>query len=455
MARLQGSWSADDVERFADRHVSRPASAPALPDHAKAEPDELRTLHAPFIAGESEPLHPSRDSLRGLDWFIFFLADVQTGFGPFIAVYLTSQKWTQVDIGLVLSVAGLVSLVAQVPGGALVDAARSERLVAGIALCGVAAAALAYAAWPIFPVVLAAAVLHALASCVLGPCIIAMSLGLVGHAALGERLGRNARFAAIGNGLAAAAMGASGYLFGPRSVFLVTAALFVPTIWALSRIKPKEVDPEWAHGGPPEVDIKARQAGLPTLLRSRPLLILAFCALLFHLANGSMLPLIGSVVTMRTSTWATIIIAACIVVPQLVVAVLSPRIGHKTEVLGRRPILLLAFFALPIRGLLFATVSNPYALVAVQLLDGITAAGMGIAVPLMIADLTRGTGHFNLVQGAVATAVGIGASISPTLAGYLIDHFGSRTAFLGLALIASLAFAAVWSLMPETKPASH
>jgi MFS family permease len=433
--------------------VSSPASAPGLPDRAGNEHGQGPQSRATAIAGESEPLHPSVDSLRGLDWFIFFLADVQTGFGPFISVYLTSQKWTQVDIGLVLSVAGLVSLLAQVPGGALVDAARSERLVAGVALGGIAAAALAYAAWPIFPVVLAAAVLHALSSCVLGPCIIAMSLGLVGHTALGRRLGRNARFASIGNGLAAAAMGACGYVFGPRSVFLVTAALFVPTMLALSRIRPKEVDPEWAHGGPSAINVDARQATLSTLLRSRPLLILAFCALLFHLANGSMLPLVGSVVTMRTSEWATIIIAACIVVPQLVVAALSPRVGHRVEVFGRRPILLLAFFALPIRGLLFATVTNPYALVAVQLLDGITAAAMGITVPLMIADLTRGTGHFNLVQGVVATAVGIGASTSPTIAGYLTDHFGSSTAFLGLALIASIAFAAVWSLMPETKPA--
>lgn len=453
MVRLQGSRSESDVERFAGRRVAGPPTAQELYGQVETERHEAVKRPAAPVAGESEPLHPSIDSLRGLDWFIFFLADVQTGFGPFISVYLTSQKWTQVDIGLVLSAGGIVSLLAQVPGGALVDAARSERFVAGVALAGVATAALAYAAWPILPIVLAAAVLHALSSCVLGPCIIAMSLGLVGHAALGRRLGRNARFAALGNGIAAAAMGASGYLFGPRSVFLVTAALFVPTMLALSRIRPKEVDPEWAHGGPPDLNVDARRTKLSTLLRSRPLLILAFCALLFHLANGAMLPLVGSVVTTRTSEWATIIIAACIVVPQLVVAALSPRVGHMTEVLGRRPILLLAFFALPIRGLLFATVTNPYALVAVQLLDGITAAAMGITVPLMIADLTRGTGHFNLVQGMVATAVGIGASTSPTLAGYLTDHFGSSTAFFGLALIASVAFVAVWSLMPETKPA--
>jgi MFS family permease len=378
---------------------------------------------------------------------------VQTGFGPFIAVYLTSQKWTQVDIGLLLTVGGLVSLLGQMPGGALVDAARSERLVAGLALTTISASALAYATWPIFPIVLAAAMAHAAASCVLGPCIAAMSLGLVGHAAVGERFGRNARFASIGNGLAAAAMGACGYLFSPRAVFVVTAALLVPTLLALSRIRPREVDPERAHGGLPEGDVDHVPAALPSMVRKRPLFILAGCALMFHLANAAMLPLMGSVVTMRSPEWATVLIAACIVVPQLVVAVISPWVGHHAQLWGRRPFLLLAFAALPIRGLLFAVVSDPYVLVAVQVLDGITAAGLGVMVPLMIADLTRGTGRFNLAQGIVGTAVGIGASISPTLAGYLADYFSSGVAFLGLAAIATAGLAGVWAFMPETRAA--
>src|SRR5687768_18345640 len=97
-----------------------------------------------------EPPHPSRTSLRGLDWFVFFVADVQTGFGPFVAVYLTSQKWTQVDIGLVLSAAGIVALIGQMPGGAIVDAARSERWVAAFGQAGIGLAALAYATMPVF-----------------------------------------------------------------------------------------------------------------------------------------------------------------------------------------------------------------------------------------------------------------------------------------------------------------
>src|SRR6266851_2538424 len=128
---------------------------------------------------------PTRRSARGLDWFVFFVADIQTGFGPFVAVYLTEQKWTQIDIGLILTVSGVVALAGQMPGGAIVDAARSERLVAGLAVAAIAVSALAYAVWPVFPVILAAAILHAAASCVLGPAIAAMSLGLVGHRAIG------------------------------------------------------------------------------------------------------------------------------------------------------------------------------------------------------------------------------------------------------------------------------
>ncbi|HMF21169.1 MAG TPA: MFS transporter, partial [Pseudolabrys sp.] len=171
---------------------------------------------------------PSLRSSRALDWFVFFLADVQTGFGPFIAVYLTTQKWTQAEIGLVLSVNGFVALLGQIPGGALVDWARSERLVAALSVAVIGISALAYAAWPIFPVVLAAAILQAAASCVLGPTIAAISLGLVGRGEIGRRLGRNARFASIGSGLAAAAMGACGYFLSSRSVFIVTLLLTIP-----------------------------------------------------------------------------------------------------------------------------------------------------------------------------------------------------------------------------------
>jgi predicted MFS family arabinose efflux permease len=384
---------------------------------------------------------PSRQSSHGLDWFIFFLADVQTGFGPFIAVYLTTQKWTQVEIGLVLSIGGLVGLIGQIPGGAIVDAARSERLVAGLAVTTIGISALAYAAWPIFPVVVAAATLHAAASCVLGPAIAAISLGLVGPLAIGERFGRNARYASLGNGVAAAVMGTCGYLLSSRSVFLVTFVLAIPTLLALARIREREIDVAQAHGAVVREVPDAGATSVLNLMRQRPLLIFASSVLLLQLANAAMLPLMAGVVTTRS----------CIIVPQAIVALMSPSVGRKAQQWGRRPLLLLGFGALAIRGLLFATVRDPYLLVAVQVFDGITAAVFSVMIPLIVADVAFGSGHFNLAQGIVGTATGIGASLSTVLAGYVSDKFGSSVAFTGLAGVAALGLAMIWLVMPETR----
>ena len=406
----------------------------------------------PLPSGSSgDKPHPSKQSLRGLDWFIFFLADVQTGFGPFIAVYLTTEKWTQAQIGLVLSIGSVIGLIGQMPGGAIVDAARSERLVAGFAIATIGCAALAYAALPIFPVVAMAATLHAAASCVLGPAIAAISLGLVGPLAIGERLGRNARFASLGNGVAAAVMGTAGYLISSRSVFLVTFCLTIPTLLALSRIRESEVDVARSHGAIFRETPDPQATSVVRLVRKRPLLIFAGCVMLLQLANAAMLPLMAGVVTTRSSQWAPVLIALCIVVPQAIVALMSPTVGAKAQAWGRRPLLLIGFAALAIRGLLFASVSDPYLLVAVQLFDGITAAVFAVLIPLTVADVAFGSGHFNLAQGIVGTATGIGASLSTVLAGYVSDKFGSGVAFMGLAGVAALGLVMIALIMPETR----
>ena len=394
---------------------------------------------------------PSRQSQRGLDWFIFFLADVQTGFGPFVAVYLTTQKWTQVEIGLVLSIGSIIGLLGQVPGGAIVDAARSERMVAGFSVAAIGMSALAYALWPIFPVVTAAAILHAMASCVLGPVIAAISLGLVGPLAIGERLGRNARFASLGNGSAAALMGFCGYYISNRSVFFVTFLLAIPTLLALSRIREREIDIAQAHGAIPRKVPDDRATSVLNLIRQKPLLVFAGSILLLQLANAAMLPIMAGVVTTRSSQWAPVLIAACIIVPQAIVALISPAVGRKAQAWGRRPLLLIGFGALAIRGILFATVTDPFLLVAVQVFDGITAAVFAVMIPLIVADVAFGSGHFNLALGIVGTATGIGASLSNVLAGHVTDKFGGSVAFLGLAGVAATGLLLILLIMPETR----
>ena len=395
---------------------------------------------------------PATSSRAGLDWLNFFIANVQTGFGPFISVYLTTEKWTQVDIGLVLTVSGAFALLGQVPAGVLVDAIVSKRMVAAAAAIAIAASALSLAVWPIFPMVLLAEILHGAASCLMTPAIAAISLGLVSRTQIGERLGRNARFASIGNGLAAALMGACGRLLSNRAVFVLAAALAVPALFALRRINPREIDPVRARGGQPERRPRTLRARCHGIADNKPLLIFGGCLVLFHLANGAMLPLMASVVTMRSAQWATVLIAACIVAPQLMVAVVSPWIGRQAEKWGRWPLLLAGFAALAVRGAFFIFVTSPYLLVLVQLLDGVSAAVLGVMLPLVVADTTRGTGRFNAALGVVGTAGAIGASFSTTLAGYASDMFGSTAAFACLAGIAAASALMVAGLMPETRP---
>ena len=396
----------------------------------------------------------SSRSRRGLDWLVFFVADIQTGFGPFVAVFLTSHKWTQVDIGLVLTVSGLVALIGQIPFGAVVDATRSVRAVAAVTLGAIGASAFAFAAWPIFPVVLAARVLHAAASCMLGLAVASISLGLVGADRMSERLGRNVAFASAGTGLAAAAMGAIGYYLSSRAVFLLAGALALPALCALFRIRREEIAPitEAGRGAPTTAGSLA--AGVVGFGRNRPFVIFMVCILLFYLANGAMLPLAASMVTLKSSKAATLMVAAAIVVPQFIVTLLSPWVGLWAQRIGRKPILLTGFGALAIRGFLFASTGDPALLTLVQALDGVSAAVLGVLVPLTAVDVTRQHGHFNLAQGAIGCTMGVGAAASTTLAGYVTDDLGSHAAFTMLAVLAAAGVIVLALAMPETKPRS-
>jgi MFS family permease len=383
---------------------------------------------------------------RALDLLNFFVADVQTGFGPFIAVYLTTHKWTQVQIGFTLTLGTVVALMSQVPAGALVDAVRNKRAAASGALIGVVIAALLLAIQPTTLPVMIAQSLHAFSSCVLTPAIAAISLHLVGHTALGERLGRNARYASIGNGLAAAVMGATGAWLSSRAVFVLTAALCVPALGSLMAI----------GRGP----YSRRQTttrlfdwpGLRRLFSDHRLLVFGVCVMLFHLSNAAMLPLVGAAVTMRAEGFANVIIAACIVLPQIVVAVCSPAVGRNAALLGRRPVLLLGWSALPLRGLLLAVLPGAWLPIAAQTMSGVSAAVFGVMLPLLAADITRGTSHFNLCMGALGLAVSLGAALSTTLGGWVADTVGLQPAFAVLGMIGAFATLVLWLTMPETRP---
>jgi MFS family permease len=407
-------------------------------------------------------------SLRALDWLNFFVANVQTGFGPFIASYLAANKWTQGEIGLMLSVGTISAMASQLPAGALVDALRNKKGAAAAAIIAIIVAALLLGASPTFVSVFAAEVLHGFASCMLVPAMAAISLALVSRADLGNRLGRNARWASIGSALTAALMGVFGEYLSLRSVFFLTAALALPALFALNMIHhemapvvPRLKKAAAKAGASIAQAVSAagaeRPESLRDLLRDPRLLTFAACVVLFHLSNAAMLNLAAGEVTAHMGDNVQLVIAACIIVPQFIVAGLSPWVGRQAQSWGRRPVLIIGFSALPLRALLFAaasSASSPYLLVPVQMLDGISAAVFGVMLPLIAADVAGGKGRYNLCIGFFGLAAGVGATLSTAIAGFVADKFGVNTSFFGLAAAGALAVALVWLAMPETRDAA-
>jgi MFS family permease len=385
---------------------------------------------------------------RGLDWFNLFVANIQTGFGPFIAVYLSSQSWTQTAIGLALSIGTISSMASQVPAGALVDAIPNKARVAAFSVLVFTASALMFAIHPIPLFVYLAEVLHGISSCTLGPAIAAMSLVLAGRFGMGLRLGRNARYAAIGNGIGAALMGACGQYVSERAVFYLTAALTLPALVALLPFRGFTAG---RSDSQPPGESAYRRVRIFQVLADRRLLIFCGCAMLFTFGNAPMLMLMSGTLTAKGSN-PSLLIGACIVLPQIIVALASPTVGRVAERYGRRLVLIIGFVMLPLRGLFFAMTTNSVLLVALQALDGIAAACFGIMVPLTVSDVAARSGHFNLSLGAVGFAIGIGGTLSTPAAGWLADHYGMRLAFFFLTGVGIAAVLLVSFAMPETRP---
>jgi MFS family permease len=400
---------------------------------------------------DRELVDPARRAAgRGLDWLNLFVANVQTGFGPFISVYLTTAGWTQTSIGLALSVGTVAAMASQIPAGALVDRIRRKSHVAVFSILAFTISALCFTIAPIPLFVYLAQVLHAFSSCTLGPAIVALSRRVAGSAALGPRLGRNVRFAAIGNGVGAALMGACGYYASERSVFFLTAILTLPAMLALiplARFESQEPATPWY-----KPDSVERKKPLMHVLGDRRLLIFAGLAALFTFANAALLPLASSEITKHAASQATLLVAAAIVVPQAIVALSSPAVGRLAEGRGRRPVLLLGFSVVPLRGLLLALTDEPLVMVAIQALDGLAAAAFGVMVPLIVSDIAGRTAHFNLSLGFMGFAIGVGATLSTTAAGWCADQFGEAGGFLMLAIVGLIAWVLVAIAMPETRP---
>ena len=394
-------------------------------------------------------------SLAALDGLNFFLADVQSGLGPFLGIYLlTVPGWDPADIGLVLTVGGLVGLAVQTPIGALIDRTLHKRTLIIVAALATAIGAFLVTVQPSYPVIAAAQVVTGVAGTVFPPAIAAVALGLVGAAAYTYRTGRMAAFNHAGNVVGAVVFGLAGYFITIKAGFLFASAVAILVVVATLMINPRLIDNDVARGlTPAETGTTAgqkRPSGFKVLLESRPLLALCAATMLWQLANGAMLPLSGQELALENVKMGTLFQAELIIVAQLVMIPMAIMIAKKGKDWGRKPIFLAAFVVLPVRGVMFTWWDQPYYIVSVQILDGIGAGIFGAMFVLVVADLTRGTGHFNLVLGAATTLQGIGAALSPTLAGFIAVAAGFHVALFVLSGIAVLALIVFVVGVPET-----
>ncbi len=396
----------------------------------------------------------SKQSRHSLDWLNFFLADIQTGFGAFVAFYLADLGWDKGQVGLALSAGTVAGLIAHLPGGAIVDWVPWKRGIAATGIVMIAASALILTFAPTFVLVFVAEILHGVTGGIVTPAIAAISLGLVGRGAMSARTGRNNAFDAAGNALTAGAMGAAGQYIAKSAIFLGAAALCIPALIALSFIRSDEID-----------YARARNAGIGhsatnlqrifELTKHLRLYVFAGCIFLFQLADASMLPVISQDLALDKNQSATLLMAGLIVTPQIIAAALSPWVGYYSEKFGRKPLLLIGFGIEVLRGLLFAVDTSYPVLLIGQCLGGISAAAVTVLTVLMITDMTTGTGRFNLVQGFIGTVIAIAAAISTGASGFLFEQVGRLYGFVILAAVAAWAPLLLWSALTETKPGKY
>lgn len=387
-------------------------------------------------------------TLRALDWANLFMADVKDGVGVYLSVFLlTVRNWEPDQIGYVIAVPGIIGILVQPPAGALIDRTRYKRFLLIGASIVIAICCYALIISGDFYVTLISQALVGFVQSVYAPCVAAITLGIVGHALLSQRIGRNESFNHMGNMGAAIIAGLLGRFVSYEAIFYFSMVQCIALVVAVLMIKEKDIDHDLARAA--AKDEAAKVFGIRELFRNHQILFFTISMGLFHLANAAMLPLAGQKMGLADAKNSSLYLSAAIVIAQGVMSVVAAISGRRAEK-GRKKVMLIAFWLLPVRAVLFAFIHDPYILTALQILDGIGAGIFGVVSILMIADLSHGTGRFNLLQGIVYSAIGLAASISSIIGGLIVKWAGYAFGFGSLALMGIIGLLFFWKFVPET-----
>jgi MFS family permease len=392
--------------------------------------------------------HIANRSLVGLNAINFFQAEMVGVLLPILGVLLKEHGWRYDSIGIATAAGGLGALLMQTPAGVLTDRISSRRflfaasaILTGLCLGGV----------PLIAdhrkIIDGLLFVSGGVQSFFAPLLGALALALVGHDRLNKVAGTNQGWNHAGNIVAALAAMSLVKFLGVSSVFYSVGVSSLLAAGSVFLIRESDLNERAATG---LTEDECEPISWSSLLRNRTILTVFIAIFLFHLANAPILPTVALYVKNLGGSdslmTATVLTAQIVMVP---VALLAGRYGDRW---GRKPVLAIAFWILPLRIVSYTLARDPKAVVWLQGLDGIGAGIYGVVVISLAADLTHGRGRFNTLAGLFATAVAIGGVVGPVISGFAVQHFGFKATFLIFAALALAGAAIFTALVPETKP---
>lgn len=385
-------------------------------------------------------------SLQALCLVNFFMADVRDGLGPFLGIFLTEHHWQTDSIGWMMTLGGLAGLLATMPSGLVADASRHKRAI--LITCGllITAATLLLWVFPTLYIVGFSQLVTGVSAAFIAPLLTGITLGLTGSSGFNHQMGRNEAFNHGGNMSAAILAGVLVLYFGTDAVFILMTGMAICATMAVFAIRHDDIDNRVARG----LSGSADPAALPRLsvIITHPAVItIGATLLLFHLANAALLPMLSMRVASAPGgeISAGVYAAATVVISQLVMIPVALFAAARAEKYGYPLLIAAALIVLPLRAALACTSADPLFMIPVQIMDGVAAGLLGVAVPGYIVKLLEGSGHTNAGQSFVMLLQGAGAAFSPGLAGTIAAKYSYSVAFAVLGAIALLALL-IWSL---------
>jgi MFS family permease len=395
---------------------------------------------------------PSKTSITGLNWMIFFLSDVRPGIGPFLSILLKSYyHWNTGQVGIALGAMDFSAALSQIPSGLIVDSLKIKRFLIFCASLAISiGCALIYFFHDFYPVI-GAQFMIGVAAAILPPAIAAVTLGLVGRDKFPKRISINETWGHAGNVVTAGIVGLLGYLLGLQWILYLVIVFASLSIFFLTFINPKEINHDVARELQNQDGKQKNPEPVLKFLKESYLLVFCFSVFLFHFTNAAQLPLVGQLLSQKNPGVSSLFMGGCIILAQFVMVAVAYSTGFLMNLTGRKPLFLLALIALPIRAFLYTLTENPMLLLAIQLLDGIGAGLFGVLAVVIVSDIAKGTGRFNFSLGLMALCQGIGASTSNITSGLIVNQYGYNTGFITLAIIGIFSLLFFTIFMPETK----